>query len=227
MRWLLALVCCVAVSRASAGEKLISLRGVVRFLGDVPPDQKILTTDGATILHNDLVVDPKTKGLRFVVVHLEKAPAHAALARKERVQVDQRDMLFLPRVVAIQQGQMVRFENNDLCNHCVRGNSLEMANVFNAVTPPGQPFDFNFKAHKHPTLIDCPIHAWMKAYVFTFDHPFFAVTDAKGAFEIRNLPPGKYDLVFRHADTGMRETRVVDLSARGADVVVEWKKTGK
>lgn len=31
-----------------------------------------------------------------------------------------------------------------------------------------------------------------------FDHPYFAVTDADGAFEIKDAPPGKWRLVYWH-----------------------------
>jgi hypothetical protein len=31
-----------------------------------------------------------------------------------------------------------------------------------------------------------------------FDHPFYAVTDAAGKFELKNLPPGKYTLGVWH-----------------------------
>lgn len=222
------LVVLFCAGQASAQAKTGAITGRVRFLGPVPADQKIMTTDGGTILHNDLVVDPKSKGLRHVVVALEKAPeGHKAPPRKDKTVIDQRDMLFLPRVVAIQEGQGVHFENNDLCNHGVRANSVLKANTFNVNTPAGQPFDFDFKAQKNPVVIDCPIHAWMKAYVYAFDHPFFAVTDQTGAFRIPNVPPGKYNLVIRHADTGTREVRAVTVDAdKATAVTVEWMKAG-
>ena len=31
----------------------------------------------------------------------------------------------------------------------------------------------------------CDVHGWMNAYVGVLDHPFFAVTDADGTFEIK------------------------------------------
>ena len=31
----------------------------------------------------------------------------------------------------------------------------------------------------------CNIHGWMKAYVRVFDHPYYAVTDEDGKFEIK------------------------------------------
>jgi hypothetical protein len=35
----------------------------------------------------------------------------------------------------------------------------------------------------------------MKAYIMVFDHPFFAVTGADGAFEIKGVPAGEQNLV--------------------------------
>lgn len=38
----------------------------------------------------------------------------------------------------------------------------------------------------------------MAAWIAVVDHPFFAVTDVKGRFEIKGLPPGKYTLEAWH-----------------------------
>ena len=42
----------------------------------------------------------------------------------------------------------------------------------------------------------------MKAYVGVFSHPFFAVSDSKGAFTIEGLPPGNYTIAAWHAEFG-------------------------
>jgi hypothetical protein len=59
-------------------------------------------------------------------------------------------------------------------------------------------------------------------------HPWFAVSDAQGRFTIERVPPGKYTLWLRHADTGLQERRTVEVRAgQKVDVSVEWTKTDK
>jgi hypothetical protein len=43
-----------------------------------------------------------------------------------------------------------------------------------------------------PDLIklSCSVHTWMRAYIRNFDHPFAAVTDENGHYEIKNVPTG-------------------------------------
>lgn len=202
-----------------------AIQGLVRFTGAVPAAKRIQTTDGGVIFHSDLLVDPKSKGLRYVTVVLENPPP-ARITRNDTVLIDQRDMVFVPRVVAVQDGQKVRFENNDLVNHCVQSNSVTAENAFNVVTVPNQPYEHRFKTQKHPIVIGCPIHAWMRAWIQVVPHAYFAVTDAHGAFRIDKLPPGKYTLAFTHFDTGLKEKRTVEVGAgKTAVVELEWKTT--
>lgn len=201
-----------------------SVTGLVRFVGVVPPAKKILATDGTVILHHDLVVEPKDKGLRYVAVMLESGPPQAKVKDAKPVLVDQRDMLFNPRVVAVRHGQKVRFENNDLGNHSVMATSLLPANQLNVVAAPGQPVEHVFEPQKQPVMIGCALHPWMRAWVYVAPHPWFAVTDAKGAFRIDGVPPGKHTLLLRHADTNRVERRMVEVkSGMTATVRVTWK----
>lgn len=208
-----------------------SIAGSVRFTGKVPPPQKITTSDGAIIEHHDLVVEPKSKGLRHVMLMLEDAPAQAKVEKGKPVLVDQRDMVFLPRVVGVQYGQPVRFENNDLCNHSVMASSTVKANQFNQVAGPSTPIEHTFDLHKRPLVpvqIGCSLHGWMRAWVYVVPHPWFAVSDEKGAFRIAGIPPGKYTLLLTHPDSGQQERREVKVEAgKTLDIAVEWEKVEK
>ena len=228
--WLAAIIVVALTSLAYSDEpaKTGTIVGAVRYLGEVPEPQKILTTDGNTIVHNDIVADPKSKGLRYVAVLLEKPPATKKAENAKPIVVDQHDMIFVPRVVAVQEGQKVRFENNDNCNHAVQSFSAKQANQFNVVTPQGQPFEFLFESQKTPVMIGCPIHNWMKAWVHVVPHPWFAVTDAKGNFKIADVPAGKHVLTFIHPDTGFREARSIEVHAgKSNELTLEWKSLKK
>jgi plastocyanin len=216
----------LTISPAPAqNAELGTIEGQVRFTGEVPPPKRILTTDGGTLLHSDLVVDPKTKGLRNVVVILENAPAQPKVKKVDAVLVDQRDMIFLPRVVAIQHGQKVRFENNDLCNHSVMAASTVPANQFNIVAAPNQPYEHVFDPQKHPVQVGCALHSWMRAWVYVVPHPWFAVSNAQGKFKIERVPPGKHSVWLRHADSALQERRQVHVEAgKTAELKVEWRR---
>ena len=51
---------------------------------------------------------------------------------------------------------------------------------------------------KGPLSLQCSIHPWMNANVWILNHPYFAVTDEKGDFEIKNAPTGKVRIVVWH-----------------------------
>ena len=49
-----------------------------------------------------------------------------------------------------------------------------------------------------PFAVKCDVHTWMKAYHLVLDHPFMAITDSEGKFEIKDLPVGKHKFRIWH-----------------------------
>ena len=77
--------------------------------------------------------------------------------------------------------------------------------------------------------VNCNIHGWMKAYIRVFDHPYYAVTDDDGNFEIKMPPAGKYHIFYWH-DSGWKDGAAgangfpIDIKAGVNDLgKVEWK----
>ena len=46
--------------------------------------------------------------------------------------------------------------------------------------------------------VKCDAHPWMRAYVYSSRHPYVAITDDSGNFEIKDLLPGKYKVRVWH-----------------------------
>jgi hypothetical protein len=104
----------------------------------------------------------------------------------------------------------VRFLNNDPEPH----NVYSPEGRYNLGTwPPGDTRDYKFDTPGIYSQL-CNIHPDMLAFVVVVPTPYFAVTDAAGAFEIRGVPPGQYTLVAWHEKKDGLEQPVTVLAGR-------------
>jgi plastocyanin len=129
-----------------------------------------------------------TRLTQYAVVWLE-APG-SRYAAKSKVTLDQRNLTFLPHVLAVRVGTTVEFPNNDKVFHNVF--SFRDGKKFNlGLYPTGTSKSIVFD---QPGLarIFCDIHPNMAAYVIAIDTPYFAVSDEHGAFSIAGVPAGTY-----------------------------------
>jgi hypothetical protein len=99
-------------------------------------------------------------------------------------------------------GQNFIIRNSDPYIHNTRSLSLRNR-AFNIGQPPkSTDRERIFKRAEGPIRLGCDFHKWMAAWIFVLDHPFFAVTDEKGNFEIKGLPPGEYTFEAWHEEFG-------------------------
>jgi plastocyanin len=185
----------------------------VRFVGTVP---RVETADNLGRRPPLLHVDPKLGGLADAVAFLVgdlPTPPRPDQPPAE-VTIDQKDETFVPHVVAVTAGTVVRFTNGDAGNHNVHARSLDPRNQFNVFTPPGQEHAATLKADPkgRPVSIRCSIHAWMSAWIYVFDHPWHAVTDGAGKCRLERVPVGKRRLIVRQPDGGLHHE--VDVEVR-------------
>jgi hypothetical protein len=128
------------------------------------------------------------------VVYLKEGlvPAFEGL-KPGRARMDQRGEQFSPRLLAITAGTVVEFPNNDRTFHNVF--SLAKTRDFDLGRyAPGRTGSVRFdKAGIVP--IFCDIHSHMSAHILVFTHPYFAVTDEAGRYQIPNVPAGTYTLM--------------------------------
>jgi hypothetical protein len=108
--------------------------------------------------------------------------------------LDQKDMMFHPRVLAVMAGTTVDFPNKDVVFHNVFSYSGPREFDLGRY-PKGDSRSVRFDA---PGIIRvyCDIHAHMNATIIVLEHPFFAVPDEAGKYSIENVPDGEYTLTF-------------------------------
>lgn len=124
-----------------------------------------------------------------VVVWLERTDAPRQASRATVV-VDQRNMQFAPRVVAVQVGTPVEMPNSDRVFHNVF--SFRDGKIFDlGLYPVGTSKTVTFDRAGVSRLF-CNIHPAMAAYVVAVDSSSFAVSDVHGRFTIADVPAGVY-----------------------------------
>lgn len=203
----------VLASAVEARYTTGSIAGRVTYLGRVPEPVYVFESGQA----QSLISLDANKGVASAVVSLAspelRPSADAERDRTPEVTINQRNWWFTPAIVVLRAGQPVRFTNDDPSNHSVRSTTGAPANRFGAYTGTGEPYVHHFVANRDgsPVVITCDIHAWMRAWVYVFDHPFYSMTDRTGRFSIDELAPGRYRLSARHGPTGL---------ARDIDVAV-------
>ena len=187
-----------------------SIAGRISYIGQIPAAVYVFESGN----EQPIMALDRERGLASAVVSVD-APAAAAAASAPEVTVNQRSWWFAPAVVAVQSGQPVRFTNDDPSNHSVRSTTGLPANRFAAFTGTGEPYVHRFRANPNgaPSMLTCDIHAWMTAWVYTFDHPHFGQTDGTGRFVLRDLPPRRYKLSVRYAPAGLARDLEVEVTA--------------
>lgn len=135
---------------------------------------------------------------RNVVVYLRNTKPQAVAP--VRVAIRQRDETFTPRVVAVTLGSEVDFPNDDPIYHNVF--SLSRVRSFNLGRyPRGESRRVRFD-RAGVVKVFCEIHSHMNATVMVFDHPWFAMPDESGRFELPALPPGDRQITAWHERLG-------------------------
>jgi plastocyanin len=145
-----------------------------------------------------------------VVVFLEGMPSvdmNAKPAELRNVNCD-----FVPAVQVVEAGARLTLINQDPMTHTVQTlRSGLKVSEFTVTGRGGERSDRRLL--DGPGLIDvqCRFHKWMRASIWVFDHPYYAVTTADGSFTIPFVVPGTYKLSIWHPQLGV-QTREITLA---------------
>lgn len=164
------------------------------------------------VLNQEWVIDPSSKSIQWVIVWLlpedpkGKIETHPSLLEipkdKKLVAVDQEPSGYVPHAIALQLGQGILMRNKGPVAHVFRLTGF-VNDPFNQNMPSGSEIAIeDIKLEKAAMQINCPPHPWERLWLRNFTHPYFAVTDAQGNFEIKHAPAGKCRLVVWHEQAG-------------------------
>ena len=186
------------------------VRGAVKIAGAVPKVPPLQITKYKEICkdvpNESLSVGPG-QGVRFAVVTLEGVTKGKAVEKETVHELDNMKCRFTPRVQAASIGQFVLLKNSDPILHTAHALFANDQPQFNVGLYPG-------RTSRKPLVaaglvkIRFEVHQWMAAYIVVTEHPYHAVSDVYGEYELRDVPPGVYQLKVWHETLGTQEKRI-------------------
>ncbi len=212
-----------------------SMTGVITFDGEVPelggldlsPDPFCVDGNPAGLREHGLIVGADD-GLANVFIQLTGVPDEKYDTPDEAVIIDQRGCRYFPHVFGMMKRQDIKILNSDATLHNIHAVPRENREFNVGMPNKGMEIEKTFKKVEDAILIKCDVHPWMKAYAFCLEHPYFAVTDENGKFELgtAGLPDGDYGVKIWHEVLGTA-TGEVSVSGGAASFDHEWKEQGE
>jgi hypothetical protein len=172
----------------------------------------VITLAGLLPVPDDtLEVDPKTSGLKNVLVYLAKPPAGVVVppVPKADVELAIRNGGLVPRILIVRVNRPIVVQNTDKTPSNLHTQPF-LNQQTNHLLAPGQKLKVVYaRAEKMPFFVTNDIMPGTRAWHLPLDHPWFAVTDAGGEFTISNLPAGNYEFIVWHERAGYLERKLL------------------
>ena len=205
-----------STSNATGGSKV---QGSIKFEGTAPGAEKIkMNADpvcqqqhSEPVASEDVVVNPNGT-LKNVFVYVKEGASGDYPAPTTPVVLDQHGCWYTPHVFGLQVGQPLQILNSDSTLHNVNAKT-KVNKPFNLAQPvKDMKTDKKFEKPEVMVAFKCNVHPWMHAYGGVLNHPFYAVSDENGNFEIKGLPAGTYTIEAWHEKYGT-QTQSVTIAA--------------
>jgi hypothetical protein len=197
-----------------------SVHGTIKTSARPPADSA--TAAGKLCSGRPIPAASLARGAAPVVVWIKDIPTGKPYPIEKRAELSSDDCVLDPPVQAAVVGTTFNVFNDDKEIHRLvftragTHDTLTVMPFFNS----GQVVASERLA-KVPGVVDvqCARHPWMHSYIAVFNHPYFAVTDGKGAFAIDSLPPGNYTLLAWHEGLSSPSSQPVQVAANGRATV--------
>jgi len=201
-----------AVRAVTDGGQVV---GVVTLAGDAPPDTTVRPDAalarpcGATLV--DRAVAHRGTLVEGAIVWLTDVKGGKALAGPRRQELTLERCQLQPRAAALPAGATLNVKGRDPLSLRLRATAWPAGDVRATwrMTDAGQVVpDDRVLADAGTLEVRGESLPWVRAWLLVFDQPYYATTNAAGAFTLDSVPAGQYTLVAWHPRLGRVEQAV-------------------
>ena len=205
------LLAVVGNGTAQSNYQVVSLSNAATITGTVKWSGPLPRIPSFPINKDPEICDPeshKTRDLERMIVGPQGGVANTVVFLKDisrgkamdipepRRFLDQKHCRYEPHILLVPQNGPLRMQSSDATLHTIHMDGVATYNL---------PFPFTNQvvSRNMPTAglanVRCNGgHAWMNAEILVIAHPYYAVTDQSGRFELTGVPPGEYEIIAWH-----------------------------
>jgi len=182
-----------------------TISGTVKWSGPLPripsfpidKDSQVCDPDSHKTRDLDRLIVGPQNGVANTVVFLKDISRGKVMdIPQPRRSLDQKQCRYEPHILLVLENGPLQLKSSDAVLHTVHMDGAASYNL---------PFPFTDRpvTRNMPTagLVNVRCnggHAWMNAEIMVVSHPYYAVTDESGRFELADVPPGQYQIVAWH-----------------------------
>ncbi len=198
-----------------------AVSGAITYSGKAAAPKKLAVTKDTQVCgksehFDETLVVGANGGIKDAIVSIKGIKGGKGLdALGTNFVLDQKGCLYSPHTSIVPINVPVKILNPDGILHNIHTYSKKNA-PFNKSQPQfKKEMTATFTA---PELVvaKCDVHGWMSSNIFVVDHPYHAVTDAKGAFTIKDVPPGTYTVEIWQEKLGLKTAQVTVTAGQAA-----------
>jgi hypothetical protein len=172
-----------------------TISGTVKYAGTPPAPKKVEVTKDKEVcglkphFEEELIVG-SDGGIANAVVIVKGAKGPT---KPGEVTFDQKGCDYVPHVLAFPACSTVKITNSDGILHNIHTYSTKNPS-FNMAQPKFKKVISQKVEQPEVIKVTCDAHGWMHGWWVATDTPYFAVTDDKGAYTIKDVPAGNYEI---------------------------------
>lgn len=182
-----------------------TISGTVKWVGPSPHAEEFPVNKDPQICDPEsrkkvdlerLVVGPQG-GVANTIVFLKDISRGKAMDLPQtRRSLNQRQCRYEPHILLVPQNADLQMKSSDATLHTIHMTGAASFNL---------PFPYTnqvvSRTMQTPGLVNLRCnggHVWMNAEMMVVSHPYYAVTDESGKFELTDVPPGEYHIAAWH-----------------------------
>ena len=207
----------VAVNAAAQSNyRVVSISNGGRITGTVKWTGPMPRLASIAITKDPAICDPnsqKTRDLERLVVGPQGGVANTVVFVKHisqgkdfnfpdgRTFINQRNCRYEPHILLVPQTGALRMKSSDPVLHTIH---MDGAATYNLPFPFAEQVVSRNMQSAGLVNVKCNGgHVWMNAEIMVAPHPYYAVTDESGKFELTDVPSGDYEIVAWHEGWGL------------------------